>query len=114
MTSGIRTIIYPVTDLPRAKTLYGNLLGAAPYVVEPYDVGFRVGDQEVGLDPHGHAHGMTGALGYWHVDDIRKSLALLLDSGAATRQAITDVGGGKLVASVNDADGNVIGLLQSP
>jgi catechol 2,3-dioxygenase-like lactoylglutathione lyase family enzyme len=51
MTSGIRTVIYPVKDLARAKTLYGKLLGVAPSMDEPYYVGFRVGDQDIGLDP---------------------------------------------------------------
>jgi hypothetical protein len=27
---------------------------------------------------------------------------------------VNDVGGGKLVAAVKDADGNIIGLLQAP
>lgn len=53
MTSGISTVIYPVKDLARAKTLYGKLLGVAPSMDEAYYVGFSVGDQEVGLDPHG-------------------------------------------------------------
>jgi predicted enzyme related to lactoylglutathione lyase len=114
MTSGIRTVIYPVTDLARAKTLYGKLLGVAPYMDEAYYVGFRVGDQEVGLDPHGHSQGMTGPVGYWHVDDIQARLKLLLDAGAAAQRAVSDVGGGKLIASVKDADGNIIGLIQSP
>jgi predicted enzyme related to lactoylglutathione lyase len=114
MTSGIRTIVFPAKDLARAKTLFSTLVGAAPYVDEAHYVGFRVGDQEIGLDPHGHSQGMTGPVGYWHVEDIEKSLGLLLDAGAETRQAIRDVGGGKLVATVTDADGNVIGLVQSP
>lgn len=114
MTSGIRTVIYPVKDLAQAKTLYGKLLGVAPYVDEAYYVGFSVGDQEVGLDPHGHSQGMTGPVGYWHVDDITESLKLLLDAGAEEQQAIRDVGGGKLIASLKDADGNIIGLIQSP
>ncbi len=113
MTPAMRTVIYPVKDLARAKTLYGKLLGVAPYADEAYYVGIRVGDQEVGLDLHGHSKGMTGPLGYWHVDDIKASLKSLLDAGAETQQAITDVGGGKLIASVKDADGNVIGLIQS-
>jgi hypothetical protein len=29
-------------------------------------------------------------------------------------KAASDVGGGKLIASVKDADGNIIGLAQSP
>ena len=114
MTSGIRTIVFPVKDLTRAKTLFGTLVGAAPYADEAYYVGFRVGDQEIGLDPNGHGQGMTGPVGYWHVEDIEKSLELLLDAGAQTQQAIRDVGGGKLVATVTDPDGNVIGLVQSP
>jgi hypothetical protein len=31
-----------------------------------------------------------------------------------TDQDVKDVGGGKLIAKVKDADGNVIGLMQSP
>ncbi len=57
---------------------------------------------------------MTGPVGYWHVNDIKKTLQLLLDAGAQAQQEVKDVGGGKLVASVKDADGNVTGLIQSP
>jgi predicted enzyme related to lactoylglutathione lyase len=111
MSRGIRTVIYPVGDIARAKALYAKLLGANSYVDEPYYVGFRVGDQEIGLDPHGHK-GMTGPVGYWHVEDIRKTLQLLLDAGAQAQQEVKDVGGGKLTALVRDADNNVIGLVQ--
>ena len=111
MNQGIKTIIYPVNDIGRAKTLYSKLLGVEPYVDEPYYVGFRVGDQEIGLDPHGHKEGMTP---YWHVDDITTSLQSLLDAGAQAQQEVKDVGGGRLIASVKDPDGNIIGLLQSP
>jgi len=111
MTQGIRTIIYPVKDIARARTLFGKLSGVEPYADEPYYVGFRVGDQDIGLDPHGHEEGMTA---YWHVDNIKTSLQLLVETGAETLQDIKDVGGGRLIASVKDADGNIIGLLQSP
>jgi predicted enzyme related to lactoylglutathione lyase len=114
MTSGIKTVIYPVKDLTRAKALYGKLLGVAPYADEPYYVGFRVGDQEIGLDPNGHRQGLAGPLGYWHVDDVEETLKRLLDAGAEPQQAVKDVGGGKLIATVKDADGNMIGLVQSP
>ena len=43
MTEGVKTIMYPVTDLAKAKTLYGMLLGVEPYMQEPYYVGFNVG-----------------------------------------------------------------------
>ena len=114
MTEGAKTIIYPVTDLAKAKKLYAELLGAEPYVDETYYVGFNVEGQEFGLDPNGHRKGMPGPVIYWHVQDIETSLKTLLEAGAETEQEVRDVGGGLLIASVKDADGNVIGLLQSP
>jgi predicted enzyme related to lactoylglutathione lyase len=57
---------------------------------------------------------MTGPVGYWPVDDIRKTLQSLLDAGAQEQQAVKDVGGGLLIAYVRDVDGNMIGLSQSP
>lgn len=81
---------------------------------EAYYVGFNVEGQDIGLDPHGHSHEMTGPpVGYWHVDGLTKSLKALLDAGAEAQQEVKDVGEGKLTASVKDADGNVIGLIQS-
>jgi predicted enzyme related to lactoylglutathione lyase len=106
--------MYPVGDLAAARKLYGELLGVEPYMDESYYVGFNVDGQDVGLDPNGQRKGMSGPVGYWHVDDIEKSLQSLLDAGARPDQAVRDVGGGKLIASVTDPDGNVIGLLQAP
>ena len=112
MTSGIRTVIYPVKDLAQAKALYSELSGVKPDMDEAYYVAFSVEGQHVGLDPNGHSLGMTGPVGYWHVDDINKSLKALLNAGAEAQQEVKDVGWGK-IASVKDADGNVIGLVQS-
>jgi predicted enzyme related to lactoylglutathione lyase len=114
MTEGIKAIIYPVKDLAKAKTLYGKLLDVEPNMDEPYYVGFNVGGQDVGLDPNGHGQGMTGPVGYWHVDDIERSMKALLEAGAEVHQEVKDVGGDKLIASVKDAEGNLIGLLQLP
>jgi predicted enzyme related to lactoylglutathione lyase len=110
----LKTVIYPVKDLASAKSLYGTLLGEEPSMDEVYYVQFNAGHQEVGLDPNGHGKGMTGPVGYWHVEDIKESLAQLLAAGATEQQAVSDVGGGKMMASVTDADGNVIGLIQEP
>src|SRR5512139_3362546 len=106
MNQGIRTIIYPVKDIARAKALFQELLGVEPYADAPYYVGFKADGQDIGLDPNGHKEGMTA---YFHVDDIRKSLKSLLDAGAQQVQEIRDVGNGRLIASVKDADGNIIG-----
>ncbi len=114
MNQGIRLFVYPVQDLARAKTLYSKLLGIEPYADEAYYVGFRVGDQEIGLDPNGHNKGMTGPVGYWQVDDIAQNLQVLRNADAQVLQDARDVGGGKLIAWIKDADGNITGLMQSP
>jgi predicted enzyme related to lactoylglutathione lyase len=112
MSHSIQTIIIPVRDLDAAKTLYGTVLGVQPYADEPYYVGFRVGDQEIGLDPNGHNHGMTGPVGYCHVSDVGATLRQAVDAGWRTRQDVKDVGGGQLAAIVEDSSGNVLGFLQ--
>ena len=114
MTQGLSVIIYPVKDLERAKSLYSVLLGTEPYADTPYYVGFRVGDQEIGLNPHGHIDGLTGPIAFRTVDDIRTSLQALFDAGAQAQQDVKDVGGGKQTATVRDADSNVLGLIQEP
>ncbi len=111
MNQGIQTVIYPVKDLAAAKAQFRELLGVEPYVDAPYYVGFKVGNQDIGLDPHGH---QAGATAYYHVSDIKGSLQKLLDAGAQSVEEIRDVGGGRLIASVKDANGNIIGLLQDP
>src|SRR4051812_22657049 len=111
----IRTITVPVKDLDAATALYTTLLGVEPYMKQPYYVGFRPeGSPEVGLDPNGHAQGMTGPVTYWHVDDIKAAVATLVEAGAEEQQGVRDVGGGALTAQVRDADGNTVGLFQAP
>ena len=114
MASGMQTVIYPVKDLESAKKLYTALLGTPPAYEAPYYVGWNIGGQDIGLDPNGHRQGMTAPLPYWLVDDINKAIEQLVAAGATVQQQPRDVGGGKLVASVRDADGNVTGLMQNP
>ncbi|MCT7373748.1 VOC family protein [Chelativorans salis] len=111
MSHGIKTVVYPVRDIAQAKTLYRELLGVNPHTDQAYYVGFRVGDQEIGLAPSGHETGMTA---YHHVDDIEQSLKSLVAAGGQIQQEAKNVGGGRLIATVKDADDNVIGLLQDP
>jgi predicted enzyme related to lactoylglutathione lyase len=112
--SSLTKVIHPVHDLAAAKAVYAALLGVAPTMDESYYVGFDVGDQHLGLDPHGHAKGMTGPVGYWQVDDVEKAATSLTEAGATLVAEAQDVGGGTLVATVADADGNPIGLIQLP
>jgi predicted enzyme related to lactoylglutathione lyase len=111
MNEKMSLLVFPVKDVEKAKALYTELLGVKPYADAPYYVGFRTGGLEIGLDPHGKH---SGPLAYWEVGDIKKRLKELQDAGGVLAQDVRDVGGGKLIATVKDADGNTVGLVQSP
>lgn len=108
----IKTILHPVSDLAAAKAVYAALLGAAPQTEGDYYVGFDVAGQHIGLVPGGGPQGMTSPVAYWHVPDIEATLAEVTAAGAEVREPVREVGGGRLVATVTDPDGNVLGLLQ--
>ncbi|GAA4211172.1 VOC family protein [Microbispora amethystogenes] len=108
----IRTVLHPVSDLARAKAVYAAVLGIPPQAESPYYVGFDVEGQHIGLVPDGGPQGMTSPVAYWHVPDIEAKLAEVIAAGAIVKEAAHEVGGGRLVATVTDPDGNVLGLLQ--
>jgi predicted enzyme related to lactoylglutathione lyase len=113
-TEGIKTVLHPVSDLARAKAMYTALLGTAPQSDAPYYVGFEVEGQQIGLVPSSGPQGMTSPVAYWHVSDIEAKLAEVTAAGAAVKEPAHDVGGGRLIATFTDPDGNVLGLLQDP
>ena len=109
---GIKTVLHPVSDVAKAKQVYAALLGMQPQTDDPYYVGFEVAGQHIGLVPGGGPQGMTSPVAYWHVADLEAKLAEVTAAGAVVKEPAHDVGGGRLVASVTDPDGNVLGLLQ--
>ena len=111
-TLGIKTVLHPVTDLATAKAVYTALLGVPPQHDAPYYVGFDVEGQHIGLVPGGGAQGMASPVAVWHVPDIEVKIAEVTAAGATLKEPAHDVGGGRLVATVTDRDGNVLGLLQ--
>lgn len=112
MARDIKLVVYPTSDVAASKALFATFLGTEPYVDGPYYVGFKIGDLEVGLNPNAHKDGIATPIGYVDVEDIKASLKELLDAGTKTQQDIKDVGGGLLVASVKDPNGNILGLRQ--
>ncbi len=116
MFAGLRTIIYGVDDIVKAKNWYSEALEFDPYFDEPYYVGFNVGGFELGLDPFATSitRGGTGVVAYWGVTDIDAALAKLIRIGAAEHNAVRNVGDGIKVASVLDPFGNVLGLIFNP
>jgi predicted enzyme related to lactoylglutathione lyase len=111
-TQGIKTVLHPVSDLTAAKAVYSALLGTAPQHDASFYVGYEIEGQHIGLVPGGAEQGMTSPVAYWHVHDIEAKLAEVTAAGATVKDAPRDVGGGRLVATVTDPDGNVLGLLQ--
>ena len=109
MNKGIKTVLYPVKDIAGATALFRKFLGVEPYAEQPYYVGFKVDGQDIGLVPNNPEGGVAA---FFDVDDIKTSLQILVDGGVTVIQEIKNVGGGRLVASVKDADNNIIGLIQ--
>jgi predicted enzyme related to lactoylglutathione lyase len=105
-------VLHPVSDLAKAKAVYIALLGMQPQSDSPYYVGFEAAGQQIGLVPGGGPQGMTSPVAYWYVPDIEAKLAEVTAAGATVKEAPHDVGGGRLVASFTDLDGNVLGLMQ--
>jgi predicted enzyme related to lactoylglutathione lyase len=113
-TQGIKTVLHPVSDLAKAKPVYTALLGFPPQADSSYYVGYDAEGQHIGLVPGGGPQHMTSPVAYWQVSDIEAKLAEVTAAGATVKDPVRDVGGGRLVATVTDTDGNVLGLLQDP
>jgi predicted enzyme related to lactoylglutathione lyase len=113
-TEGVKIILHPVSDLEKAKPVYTALLGAPPQHDASYYVGYEVAGQHIGLVPGGAQQGMTSPVAYWQVPDIEAKLAEVTAAGGAVKESPRDVGGGRLVASFTDPDGNVLGVMQEP
>ena len=116
MIQGLRTAVYSVTDLDRAKEWYAAVLGLAPYFDEPFYVGFDVGGFELGLQPEeaDTTRTDTGVITYWGVEDADAACTRLLDLGATEHEGVQDVGDGIRVATVLDPFGNVFGVIENP
>jgi lactoylglutathione lyase len=113
---GLRTAIYHVDNIEKAKAWYTAALGIAPYFDEPFYVGFNVGGYELGLHPleEGTPTGPGGLSVYWGVDDVSSIYQSLLTSGATPHEEPTEVGGGITVATVKDPWGNLLGVINNP
>lgn len=113
MLLGLRTAIYPVGDLAKAKAWYAQVVGAQPYFDQPFYVGFSVGGYELGLVPDG-TPGIAGPQPLWGVANAEQAFQRLLSLGATTLEPVTDVGEGIKVAAVKDPFGNRFGIIENP
>ncbi len=111
---GLRTAIYAVDDLPRAKEWYSKALGVQPYFDQPFYVGFNIGGFELGLDPNAKNRGAGGSVAFWGVDNADAAVAQIVAAGATVASPVTEVGEGIKVATVLDPFGNQIGIIENP
>jgi predicted enzyme related to lactoylglutathione lyase len=114
MVNGLGTVIYPVSDLARAKAWYATAFQQQPYFDQPFYVGFNIAGYELGLDPSPSEAGAGGGVAYWRVEAIDAAVEHFLKAGASLVSAAQDVGEGIKVATVSDPFGNRIGLLENP
>ena len=113
---GLRTVVYQVTDLARAKQWYSRAFQREPYFDEPFYVGFSVGGYELGLHPAaaGQAVGAGGSTAYWGVTSLDTTLAHLATLGITPAAPPQDVGDGIRLATVLDPFGNPVGFIENP
>jgi predicted enzyme related to lactoylglutathione lyase len=111
-TEGIKIVLHPVSNLEAAKPIYAALLGLQPQTDSEYYVGFNTGGQDIGLVPDGGPQAMTSPVAFWAVADIEGKIAEATAAGAVVKEAPREVGGGRVVATLTDPDGNVLGLVQ--
>jgi len=116
MFQGLRTAIYHVDDIEKAKSWYSSILGIEPYFDEPFYVGFNVGGYELGLQPGENTSDdkAQGTVAYWGVGNAEVALNRVIKLGATKHEDVQDVGGEIKVATVKDPFGNVFGIIENP
>jgi predicted enzyme related to lactoylglutathione lyase len=108
---GLRTTIYTVSDMDKAKSWYAQVMGAPPY----FDKSGNVGGYEPGLmlNPGGNASA-GGVFAYRGLADAHAAYQRLLELGAQEHAAVANVGEGIVVATVLDPFGNILGIIENP
>lgn len=109
---GLRTVIFPTTDLAEAKGWWVNFLGFEPYFDEPFYIGFNVAGYELGLLPD--TDPTDGALTYWGVDDVAGAIKTATGAGAIEHSPATEVGEGIITGSIRTPQGSIVGFIYNP
>ena len=114
--SGLRTAIYRVGDINKAKQWYSKVFETDPYFDEPFYVGFNIAGYELGLQPEETptTDKKESVIAYWGVDNVEAAFGRLVALGAIEFEKPQNVGGDIIVASVKDLWGNIIGLIHNP
>ena len=113
---GLRTTIYKVKEIDKARDWYAEVFETQPYFDQPYYVGFNIGGYELGLQPVSQSPEIQvdNVVVYWGVEDINETYNWMLKNGAEPHETPENVGGDIEVATVVDPWGNVVGLIYNP
>ena len=112
---GLRTTIYKVSELQKAKDWYTKAFGVAPYFDEAFYVGFNISGFELGLQPEEEqTEKGDSVIAYWGTEAIDNTYQALLAMGATEHGKPQEVGGDIRVATVRDPWGNCLGLIYNP
>ncbi len=114
MFLGLRTVVYPATDLAASTAWYTELLGIEPYFVQPFYVGFEVAGYELGLLPVAPGDAAGPAVAYWGVGDADAAVAALVAAGATVVNPVTEVGEGIRTAELLEVGGATMGVIENP
>jgi len=118
---GLTTVSFFATEHEKAVKWYSDFLETEPYFNMPGYSEFRIGDyqHELGIidskfAPENMSIKPTGAVVFWHVDNLQVTLDRLLSMGAKEFAPITDRSEGFITASVVDPFGNILGIMYNP
>ena len=114
MLKGLRSAIYPVTDIAAAKQWYEVLVGKPPYFNADAYVGFEVGGFELGLLQSDDGASTKGVETLWGVEDAEDAIARLQELSGEILSPVTNVGGGIKTATITDPFGNQFGIIENP
>ena len=112
MFLNLRSVMYEVYDLNKAKEWYSKVLEIEPAFDQPDDVIYFIGGDRMVLHHADHPlhGGGSGTVAYWAVSNFKDKLQKLLDNGASEYGTVRDMGNGILLATVRDPFGNIIGI----
>ena len=113
---GLRTTIYKVDDIKKARDWYSKAFGVQPYYDQPFYVGFNIGGFELGLqlEKAPTKNKTESVVAYWGVHDIHETYKKLIDLGATENEKPYQVGGEIMTATLKDPFGNVVGVIFNP
>ncbi len=114
MFTGLKSVIYPSSNLDADKKFWENITGIKPYFDQPYYVGFNVAGNELGLDPNAAKEGLNFPVAYWSVKSTEEAAKQLIAAGAVVNSEARDVGGGMMMGTFKDTSGNIFGVIDNP